>query len=198
MLDGEHAVTVVVAHHDDEVLFCGGLLSKFKYTDLKIVAMSYPKKGRRDSNTRIRSFINVCNKLGALPFLTDFQDGGGKVKGKFPNYGEFIKNRNSQYNDMVAYLKDVFRGTSQIVITHNMKGEYGHLYHRLVHDVCVDALPAGSRMLCFGLGMKQYTEIEYDVKYKKELLSYYAPGWDPLPTYPWALDPEKFTWQKSS
>jgi len=100
---------VVVAHADDETLWCGGYLIAHPGTD--VLCASIP----RNDPQRILDFFDACAVLTA----------NGIVCGK-----------NEAMQDVTA--AQVYASTYERIITHNRYGEYGHKLHKKLHHAMLD------------------------------------------------------------
>jgi len=101
-------VAVIVAHPDDETLWAGGLITRFQSLD--VICCTVPA---RDPERAIK-FFNAVRVLGAYPILIPFVE--------------------SPANELIQHLDVLDLSRYDTVITHNEKGEYGHLHHRQVHE----------------------------------------------------------------
>jgi LmbE family N-acetylglucosaminyl deacetylase len=107
---GYHAA-IVVAHPDDEALWCGGTLIRLKDAGAMITVICVTNA---NDDVRRREFETACGKLGAAPVIFDLPDGGMQV-----------------LPDFAARLDAVLLQRPDIVITHpNHGNERGHFQHR--------------------------------------------------------------------
>lgn len=113
-------VAVIVAHPDDEIIWCGGLL--LTHPHWKVTIMSLCRA--TDSDRRPR-FEKVADHLHATAIITDLDDSSPPAAIRPDiDIGEKILDR----------LGDVHWWR---VFTHGANGEYGHLRHIQVHrEVC--------------------------------------------------------------
>lgn len=95
---------VVVAHPDDESLWCGGLLVRYPI-DWTIVACSIPKK----DPIRAWKFFDACVALGAKGRLLPFSE-----------------------RDF-THLATLDLSAFDLIVTHGAAGEYGNPQHKEVH-----------------------------------------------------------------
>lgn len=111
---------MIVAHPDDEIIWCGGLLLMHPYW--KVTVMSLCRAS--DSDRRAR-FERVADHLHATAVITDLDDSSPpKIIRPEIDIGEEILNRLGN----VHWWR---------VFTHGANGEYGHLRHIQVHqEVC--------------------------------------------------------------
>lgn len=174
-------IVVVISHQDDETLFCGGLLSEISNdSDITIVCVSKPYPNRPDTFTREQSLQNVCNHLHAKYIQLDFEDSGPE------NYPQ------NDFTNVKKKLHTLLDDLNpDMVITHNNVGEYGHVYHKFVHDIIVSIWK--KHIIVFGIGLKSYDfEIHYNILNKKTLFDFYMPQWNGPKIYSFALEPEKY------
>lgn len=99
---------MVVAHCDDEVMWAGGLLSRYgeKFT---IIACSIPT---RDPE-RAWGFFRACEVFGAKAKLIPISESP---------------------NEDLKRLDLLDLSTFDLIVTHNAQGEYGHVHHRQLHE----------------------------------------------------------------
>ena len=172
----DKSILFVVSHYDDECLFAGGLLSELKGSDITVAVMTEPSPGRPDTDTRKPAFDKVCKQLSIKSIRAGFTDPrtNGTVATDMNGMDSFINHIINKYD---------------VVITHNLEGEYGHYCHKLVSYLC-----AKNRkdLYMFGVGVNHNITVDYDVNKKKDLIKNYLP-WEPLSNgYSWVYEPEKF------
>ncbi|MBL7134328.1 MAG: PIG-L family deacetylase [Phycisphaerae bacterium] len=110
------SAAIIVAHPDDEVIWCGGLLVQNPQWDWTIMSLC-----RGKDNDRRRKFDRVCDLLQAQGVISDLDDSNRlKLIDPVIEVGRRIR----------QYLCDIDFG---ICITHGENGEYGHERHRQVH-----------------------------------------------------------------
>ncbi|MFW6155661.1 MAG: PIG-L family deacetylase [Planctomycetota bacterium] len=107
---------VVVAHPDDETLWCGGLILRRPDWVWTILSLC-----RGDDDDRRPKFQRVCAHLGARAIISDLNDGNPPVPIDPP---EDIGRRVRRHAGDRAW---------GLVLTHGANGEYGHPRHREVH-----------------------------------------------------------------
>lgn len=187
---------MVVAHHDDEVLFAGGLLTQ--YSPVAIVVVANPKDGRKDTLTREDSFARVCEDVGsaAVSLRCPNPGGGTKIKSL---HGYLNKNRNLAMDIAASVSGVLFRFGAEVVITHAPNGDYGHIYHKLVSKVVLGVADSTEIQAIHFAEKNHNILVKYDKDAKKNLLDHYLPHWRPDDPghggrYSFAYKPEGYRW----
>ena len=109
---------VIVAHADDELLFMGGTLHKYKANGWKLVCVTKDIEHGRDPQ-----FRRLCKILGADGEILDFEMGW---RPHVPVW---------DMTTLRERIEEIYHEEEWgHVYTHNSKGEYGHPQHMLVHD----------------------------------------------------------------
>ena len=119
---------VLAAHPDDEVLFFGGVLPTYAGQMQKRVVVAYATCGTAQRRSEL---LNGLWEMGVrtYPVIGDFYD---KYSTK-PDKGYEIWGK-KKFN---AFLVELLRKYQpDVVVTHDVNGEYGHGAHR----VCADAM----------------------------------------------------------
>jgi len=106
---------VCVAHPDDETIFFGGVIQAKKYDWTAVCVTDANADGF--GQERYKQFQKACRKLGIQKTI-------------FLNYPDLFDQR-LDAKKLSADLKKL--GTFDVVYTHGVLGEYGHIHHQ---DVC--------------------------------------------------------------
>lgn len=116
---------IVVAHPDDETLWCGGLMVRYP-SRWTVICCSIP----RTDPIRAYKFFAACEAFGAKARLLPFTESDPKAG--------------------LGNLDDLSLGSFDCVVTHNEVGEYGHQHHVDVHRSIRGRWPG--RMVTIGYG----------------------------------------------
>lgn len=99
---------VIVAHPDDEALFAGGILSRYKGFD--VICCSIPFKDPE----RALCYFESVRRLGHYPILFPFQE--------------------INVNEPLKHLRMLELDKYDNIFTHNSEGEYGHPHHIQIYE----------------------------------------------------------------
>ncbi len=114
-MSDEKNILVMVAHPDDETLWCGGLL--LKNSQWQKTIFSFTRESDKDRNPK---FYRACEYFGANGVMSDIDDGAEQ---KPVSYYEY----------QMAAEKKLEKKDYDLIITHNPSGEYTrHLRHEEV------------------------------------------------------------------
>lgn len=117
-------ILIIVSHHDDETLFCGGLLLELskKNIELDLLVLTDIKNENTNYESKLKekNFIKIINTLNI-------------------NYTEFNLKNNLNIEDIDEYESIITKFKSyndlnyDLILTHNENGEYGHKQHIFTH-----------------------------------------------------------------
>ena len=117
---------VVVAHPDDETIWMGGALARFKNIHWTILALC-----RKSDPDRMPKFMRVAKYYGACGIICDLEDEGLlSVSQSIPEIIKIIR-------------RELPKKTFDVVFTHGANGEYGHPRHKGAHRAVKQMLAKG-------------------------------------------------------
>jgi len=119
----------IVAHPDDETIFLGGTVLKYKKWRWKIVCMCFGNDDIR--GIQFTKAINLYQRRGIN--ITGINLGMEDYKGMFRDKLSDPK-FDHNYQLWENKLKNL-NLTADIFFTHNSKGEYGHSRHKALHVI---------------------------------------------------------------
>ncbi len=120
-------VAVIVAHPDDEIIWCGGTVLQHPDWEWTVLCLS-----RADDPDRSPKFIAACNLLGVTGYIDDLDDSC-----PLEQIG-----RLNEIDDRV--MESLGAGAWDLCITHGPNGEYGHLRHVEIHERVLELVRDGT------------------------------------------------------
>lgn len=109
---------VVVAHPDDETMFCGGTITKLKW-DWTIVSAAHTLNSPRG-----QEFSNACKLLQAKPLMLGVKYGGKNSQ---------IPISQTEVTQKLLSLLSI--EDYDVILTHNGNGEFRNKDHIVIHKV---------------------------------------------------------------
>lgn len=113
---------MIVAHPDDESIFGGNHILNEKFF---IVCLT-----NKDNEVRRKEFYEMLEKSGNEGIILSYPD---KTNGKRDNWE---KDKESIYKTIYEYVN---KKDWDKIVTHNKKGEYGHIHHKMVNEMVTKA-----------------------------------------------------------
>ncbi len=171
IINNSKNILIFTAHHDDEVLFTGGLINYLYNKNINIhllIATDYKNQNiNYDCDIKHNNFLSIVEKYNIkynelnIPNLS-MSHNINKIT-ELPNYSEYRLNIIRQSKE---FLKD---NNFDIIFTHNKEGEYGHPQHKLV-NICVNYLKSNNiinkPIFTFGnIKSKFYLKINLNIKH---------------------------------
>ncbi len=162
-------VLIFTAHHDDEVLFTGGLIEYLFNKNINIyllVSTNYKDENiNYDTDTKYNNFLSIMEK-----YKINF------TELNLPNIS--LSNKKSyDYKTTLNIIKNYFQNNKfDIIFTHNKNGEYGHPQHKLINKYIKFLKKSNimnSTVFTFGNNKSSFfLKINLDVKH--ELIKMYS------------------------
>ncbi len=123
---------LVVAHPDDEYVFMGGLIPYYGAERGKNVLVAYITESTAQRRMELLDGLWTVGQR-SYPLLGKFYDRyTTNLKTAYERLGEKKTKR---------YMVELFRHYKpEVVVTHDIKGEYGHGVHKLCADIVLNAL----------------------------------------------------------
>ena len=126
-LDSYHKL-MIVAHPDDEMLWGGTALIEDNYLVVCVTCGS--------NKIRVKEFKSVMKKTHDKYLMLYYPDKVLYKRSKWKYEYKYIKN---DIRKIIDY-KDW-----DLIVTHNKYGEYGHMHHKMTHDIVLDSLGVKNR-----------------------------------------------------
>lgn len=155
-LDGKTDLLLLSAHGDDDQLFFAGLLPKYAGQEKAAVQVAYLTNHRNLTNQRTHEILNGLWATGctAYPIMPDFPD--FRIDSLQGTYQEFDNLGYSQ-EELLQYVVGLLRRFKpQVVVSHDIDGEYGHGMHMVYADCLVQALKVSNDETAFPELARQY------------------------------------------
>ena len=137
---------VVVAHPDDETIWMGGTIARFKNVEWTIFVLC-----RKSDHDRMPKFMKVAKRYGARGIICDLED------------EDIMTVRESVSEIKKIINRELKQKSFDCVFTHGSKGEYGHPRHIGVH-LAVTELVQRKKLNC-----RQFYYFAYHANAKKRI-----------------------------
>ena len=122
-------VLIVVAHPDDEIIF-GWPILQDKTIRKKILCCSsdFSNKEREWCKYRKLSLFEVCKKIECEVICLDYDSEFYRMETRKETLSGMLKNVILKIKNMESF---------DYIYTHNFWGEYGHLDHIIINNICM-------------------------------------------------------------
>lgn len=139
-LQGKTDILLLSSHGDDDQLFFAGLLPQYAGQEQAAVQVAYLTDHRNLTNQRTHEILNGlwatgCTAYPVMPSFPDF-----RIDSLKETYQEFARQGYTQ-NQLLEYVVGLLRRFKpQVVVGHDIDGEYGHGMHMVYTDCLLQAL----------------------------------------------------------
>lgn len=139
-IDNGADILLLSSHGDDDQLFFAGLLPLYAKEKGLRVQVAYLTDHRNLTNGRTHEMLNGLWAVGvtAYPVFGEFDD--FLVKSLNGTYSEFKRLGFSEEELLGYVVENIRRFRPQVVVTHDIDGEYGHGMHMVYADCTMKAL----------------------------------------------------------
>lgn len=139
-LEGKTDILLLSTHGDDDQLFFAGLLPLYAAERQAAVQVVYLTDHRNLTNARTHEILNGLWAVGvtAYPVMGDFID--FRIDDLEESYAHFEANGTSREDLLSFVVEQLRRFKPQVVVGHDIKGEYGHGMHMVYTDCLIKAL----------------------------------------------------------
>lgn len=138
-LDGKADILVMPTHGDDDQLFFAGLFPYYAGELDYAVQVAYLTDHRCYTNVRIHEMINGLWVSGVenypvFAFRLDFVTPGNALKDAYQLYSKYGVSKDA----LIGFAVEQFRRFKpQVVVGHDIDGEYGHAMHKVYADIII-------------------------------------------------------------
>lgn len=148
-LEGKTDILLLSAHGDDDQLFFAGLLPKYAGQEKVGVQVAYLTDHRNTTEQRTHEILNGlwatgCTAYPVMPSFPDFRI--DSLKGTYKEYVRLGYSQELLLNYVVELLR---RFKPNVVVGHDIDGEYGHGMHMAYTDTLINALKVCSEPATF-------------------------------------------------
>ncbi len=139
-LDGGADLMLLATHGDDDQLFFAGLLPLYAGQLDCRVQVVYLTDHRNLTNARTHEMLNGLWAVGveAYPVFGDFDD--FRIDSLSGTYAEYARLGHSQEELLDFVVSNIRRFRPQVIVGHDINGEYGHGMHMVYTDLLIQAL----------------------------------------------------------
>ena len=139
-VEGGADLLLLATHGDDDQLFLAGLLPLYAgQLDLRVQVV-YLTDHRNLTNARTHEMLNGLWAVGveAYPVFGDFDD--FRIDSLKDTYKEYARLGTSKEELLDFVVSNIRRFRPQVIVGHDINGEYGHGMHMVYTDLLIQAL----------------------------------------------------------
>lgn len=139
-LEDQTDILLLSTHGDDDQLFFAGLIPQYTSQANVGVQVAYLTDHRNLTNQRAHEILDGLWATGctAYPVMADFPD--FRIDDLWETYSEFERLGYTQ-DDLLSYVVELLRRFKpNVVVGHDIEGEYGHGMHMVYTDCLIKAL----------------------------------------------------------
>lgn len=155
-LEGKTDLLLLAAHGDDDQLFFAGLFPYYAKDQGYAVQVVYMTDHRNLTNKRTHEMLNGLWATGitAYPVFGDFED--FLIESLGGTYKEYTQLGRSKEEIQEFVITQLRRFKPQVVVGHDIEGEYGHGMHMVYTDSLIQVLPLTSDPSAFPESAEKY------------------------------------------
>lgn len=155
-LDGGADILLLATHGDDDQLFFAGLLPLYAGEMDCRVQVVYLTDHRNQTNARVHEMLNGLWAVGveAYPVFGDFAD--FRVDSLSGTYAEYARQGTGKEELLDFVVSNIRRFRPQVIIGHDINGEYGHGMHMVYTDLLIQALELTNDPTAFPASAENY------------------------------------------
>ena len=139
-LEGKTDLLLLATHGDDDQLFFAGLLPHYAGEVGAAVQVAYLTDHRNLTNARTHEMLNGLWAVGvtAYPVFADFAD--FRIDSLQGTYDEYARLGTTKTELLEYVVTQIRRFKPQVIVGHDVNGEYGHGMHMVYTDLLKQAL----------------------------------------------------------
>ena len=155
-LDGKTDLLLLAAHGDDDQLFFAGLFPYYAKDQGYAVQVVYMTDHRNNTYKRTHEMLNGLWATGvtAYPVFGVFDD--FLIESLNGTYQEFARLGHSKNELQEFVITQLRRFKPQVVVGHDIEGEYGHGMHMVYTDTLIQVLPLANDPSAFPEVAEEY------------------------------------------
>ena len=155
-LDGGADILMLPTHGDDDHLYFAGLLPYYAGELDCAVQVAYLTNHRNDTNVRFHEILNGLWATGVENYPVFFCKWDFRMD-PLPEAYRIFRNFGVSDEDLMRYIVTMFRRFKpQVVVGHDINGEYGHGMHKVYADIVIRGVELSNDPLVYPDIVQQY------------------------------------------